>query len=62
MNIRRPFDQAPAAYLMASRTVTNAIDYACPIQRRKATGYSAAWWCAMAVIAIITGLIVWGQA
>ncbi len=61
MNIRRPLDHAPAAHLMASRTVTKPIDYACPVHRRKPTGYSAAWWFAIAVIAIVTGLIVWGQ-
>ena len=32
------------------------------IDEPRDTGYSAAWWCAVAVIAIVTGLIVWGQA
>jgi hypothetical protein len=31
------------------------------ITEPRETGYSAAWWFAIAAVAIVTGLIVWGQ-
>jgi hypothetical protein len=31
------------------------------IDEPRETGYSAAWWAAIAIAAIVTGLIVWGQ-
>ena len=54
------FLDCPPAWTRTKSLDQSPADYACSVQRSGGTGYSPAWWVAMALIAAVaTVVIVW---